>query len=507
MSTRGRLRRAVPAVWITLAVLGAVTVAPGWWWRRLSVAAVAVGRHWLPVLLLVAGLGGLVVQGTIAVHRRRRPGTARRRRREPVAVWLPLSAHIAGLLLLAVVVAVGVGVLLWWALGSPTVHLTPASTAPPAGTATPAPGGAWTVQNTFDAMKIVLSVVAGIGAVVALTVAYRKQDQGEAAEHREDTKLFNERFGRAADQLGAAQAAVRLAGVYAMAGLADDWGEGRQTCIDVLCAYLRMPYTPPADRPNPAEPAAEPVPEVQVSGSGRDPVEQRQVRHTVLRLIRDHLRPTDDDAPRWHRHHFDLTAAVIDGGDLSGVHVSAGTTLDFYGATFSGGTVGFYDATFSGGTVDFSDATFCGGAVNFYYATFSGGWVTFSRATFSGGTVGFPGATFSGGRVNFSGATLSGGAVGFPGATFSGPTFSGPTLSGGWVDFSDATLSGGTVGFPDARFSGGRVDFSDATFSGGTVDLTQPGDWSRPPVGLDGVSTGVLLPSAEHLSKIASNPT
>ena len=32
-------------------------------------------------------------------------------------------------------------------------------------------------------------------------------------------------------------AAVRLAGMYAMAGLADDWKENRQTCVDVLCAY------------------------------------------------------------------------------------------------------------------------------------------------------------------------------------------------------------------------------------------------------------------------------
>jgi hypothetical protein len=39
-------------------------------------------------------------------------------------------------------------------------------------------------------------------------------------------------------------AAVRLAAVYAMAGLADDWEENRQTCVDVLCAYLRMPYPP-----------------------------------------------------------------------------------------------------------------------------------------------------------------------------------------------------------------------------------------------------------------------
>ena len=35
----------------------------------------------------------------------------------------------------------------------------------------------------------------------------------------------------------------RLAGVYAMAQLADDWADpdARRQCVAVLCAYLRMP--------------------------------------------------------------------------------------------------------------------------------------------------------------------------------------------------------------------------------------------------------------------------
>jgi hypothetical protein len=55
------------------------------------------------------------------------------------------------------------------------------------------------------------------------------------AEQR--TRTLNERFTTAAEQLGSDKPAVRLAGVYAMAaGLADDWEENRQTCVDVLCA-------------------------------------------------------------------------------------------------------------------------------------------------------------------------------------------------------------------------------------------------------------------------------
>ena len=71
----------------------------------------------------------------------------------------------------------------------------------------------------------------------------RKQLDRTLAEQR--TRTLNERFATAAGQLGSDKPpAVQLAGVYAMAGLADDWEENRQTCVDVLCGYLRMPYEP-----------------------------------------------------------------------------------------------------------------------------------------------------------------------------------------------------------------------------------------------------------------------
>src|SRR5690242_1423524 len=64
-----------------------------------------------------------------------------------------------------------------------------------------------------------------------------KQLDRTLAEQR--IRTLNERFATAAGQLGSDKPpAVRLAGVYALAGLADDWPENRQTCVDVLCAYL-----------------------------------------------------------------------------------------------------------------------------------------------------------------------------------------------------------------------------------------------------------------------------
>src|SRR6185437_11830806 len=104
-----------------------------------------------------------------------------------------------------------------------------------------------------------------------------KQLDRTLAEQR--TRTLNERFATAADQLGSDKpAAVRLAGVYAMTGLADDWQENRQTCVDVLCAYLRMPYEP---EPDDGVATAE-----RLAFRGN-----REVRHTVIRVIGAHLRP------------------------------------------------------------------------------------------------------------------------------------------------------------------------------------------------------------------------
>ncbi|MBO0885305.1 MAG: pentapeptide repeat-containing protein, partial [Mycobacterium sp.] len=77
------------------------------------------------------------------------------------------------------------------------------------------------------------AVVAGIGGVVALVISYRRQRLTESAELREATKLHTDRFTAATAQLGGDSSAVQLAGVHALAGLADDAPTRalRQTCI------------------------------------------------------------------------------------------------------------------------------------------------------------------------------------------------------------------------------------------------------------------------------------
>jgi hypothetical protein len=155
-----------------------------------------------------------------------------------------------------------------------------------------------------------------------------QRDQLDRTLGEQRTRTLNERFATAAEQLGSDKPPeVRLAGVYAMAGLADDWEENRQTCVDVLCAYLRMPY-----EPDPGKGA--------LASERLAYRASREVRHTVIRVITAHLR--EDAAPSWQRLNFDFTGVVFDGGDFSN-------------AEFSGGMVNFGDADFSGGTVDFSN--------------------------------------------------------------------------------------------------------------------------------------------------------
>jgi hypothetical protein len=100
--------------------------------------------------------------------------------------------------------------------------------------------------DTLDVIKTTITVAGFVGAVLVGVYGYRKQRLVEGDARRADAEQLAQRYTTAAGQLGHERAAVRLAGVYAMARLADDWDDQRQVCLDVLCAYLRMPYEPDA---------------------------------------------------------------------------------------------------------------------------------------------------------------------------------------------------------------------------------------------------------------------
>jgi hypothetical protein len=313
-----------------------------------------------------------------------------------------LGWHIVGWLLLSSAMALCVGSMLWWVVGTPSF----------------VGSGATPLQERFELVKIALAVTGGIGAIVALVVAYRRQHLSEMEEQREKHKLWMERFSTAAGQLGDPGAAVRLAGAYAMASLADDWASGRQMCIDVICAYLRMFYS--VDPPSEAEP--------RTAWHG-----ERQVRQTIIRLISAHLR--GDARVSWSGHNLDFTGAVFDDGE-------------------------FESAVFASGKVSFRDARFIGGRVSLRGIEVSGADVSFQDAQFIDCVVDLTDAAVSAGRISFDGAEFASGEVSFANTSF----------TGGFVDFG-AIFCGSSVSFAGARFLGADVDFTDANFQNGVVDF------------------------------------
>ncbi|NUK09496.1 pentapeptide repeat-containing protein [Streptomyces lunaelactis] len=308
--------------------------------------------------------------------------------------------------------------------------------------------------NINDVIKTTVTVLTLIGAVLAGIYAYRKQLLAEGDAHRADASQLADRYTTAAEQLGHDQPAVRLAGVYALAHLADEWTEQRQVCIDVLCAYLRMPYTP-----DPAAPDHKPG--------------EREVRQTIIRVIRDHLNQPGTPTS-WSAYHFNFTGATFDRGNFSHSHFRGRVTFD--GARFDGGTVTFNGARFDSGRVTFDGARFDGGRVTFDGARFDGGTVTFNGARFDGGTVTFNEARFDGGTVTFNGARFDHGTVSFEEARFDHGTvsFNEAAFFGATVSFNKAAFTGGTVSFNKAAFvRRAGVSFNEAAFSGGRVSFNE----------------------------------
>lgn len=401
----------------------------------------------------------------------------------------------------------------------------------------PTPTGPTSVEvstATSEAIRTALTAGAAVGAAFTLALAFRRQrhqelstvltalqaerdaafaerDAERDAAHAERVAEDNQRdalerritelYTKAAEQLGHDKAAVRLAGMYALERLAQDNEGHRQTIVNVICAYLRMPYSPPT----PSDPEQERREALQAarrryhaarkghSGvtqpadrgvQGGDPEGERQVRLTAQRILAEHLRddrsvderdvPSPD--PRfWHGMRIDLSGATLIDFHFTRCHVAEGI---FQGATFLGGA-SFAWADFTGPAV-FDEATFLGEA---WF-----GWARFSRvscvaatfcdtASFDLITVhdegDFNGATFRR-ATRFSRATFIAEAW-FGGATFirrayfdkvafSQTAFFYNAVFARGADFKEATFSG-NADFRVATFSG-DANFKEATFSG-----------------------------------------
>lgn len=319
----------------------------------------------------------------------------------------------------------------------------------------------------IEAIKYGLGIFAGAGAVAALLVGVRRQRHTELAH---DDTVFTDLYTKAADQLGHADAAVRLAGLYALERVAQNNLGQRQTIVNVICAYLRMPYTPP-DPENtggwtPELPLGIPDP----PDGARDPYQELQVRLTAQQILIAHLTQPDGPSPAdqgsrfWPGTDVDLSGAALVNWRFPRGNVRG---ADFSRAIFSGDAL-FTDAHFSA-DASFDGAVFTGvarfGGVAFAAAA------SFDEAAFAGMTS-FDKAAFSAGS-SFSDASFSG-VASFTGAAFSGiGTFRRAVfLSDAWFDRTtfakDATFDRMECSM-QARFDGvafsGRASFAEAAFT------------------------------------------
>ena len=339
--------------------------------------------------------------------------------------------------------------------------------------------------NRLDAIKTAGTIVVGTGGAGALWLAARRQRTSEISLRQKDLdhekvdrahalqermaaateadaveRRITDLYTKAAEQLGSDKAPVRLAGMYALERLAQVAPSQRQTVVNVLCAYLRMPF--------------------EESG----PEEERQVRLTAQRILATHAAEGDT---HWPNLDLDLTGATLLDLDFTGCVVDR---LDCAKARLCGwsrlGAATIRDSSFEAaeflGSVSFAGATFVRPLFwNTRFADLAG----FDDVRFVGDTV-FNGADFET-DVSFDRTTFEASAlfsettfakdVRFQGTRFAGQASFAGTEFQGAVRFTETEFSGETR-FDRAVFAtladfvnvgfGDYVEFSEAKFRGDT---------------------------------------
>ena len=273
---------------------------------------------------------------------------------------------------------------------------------------------------------------------------------------------------KALELLGNTSAITRLGGVRMLARLADEWladasipapvgREQAQMIVDMLCAYVRLPF--PLARNCPQTPASTPERSSDTGMARQHRIDEAeylaeaQVRSRILAEIRGRVRqpqPLEDAAA---------------GGEATPGPWS-GFDFDFSGAEF------FNTVDFSGccwdGRLTFAGSTFCG-AASFSNSVYRGqAGVSFEECTYRAGTC--PEATAPVG-ADFSGSYY-GGFVSFAGSTYGADAcFSGSVYCAGadaqnCTYKADSISSGCTHSGPVARTGtyGGCVTAADSTF-------------------------------------------
>lgn len=186
-----------------------------------------------------------------------------------------------------------------------------------------------------DAERTTATILAVVAVAVAAVIAYRWQLTAESSQktateqlqldsqkyeldrrrhqleknrrHDDRERELRARFSAIAEELGSTKYAVRQAGAYALASLADDWhrfgnDRERQVCVDLLCAQLRSPRIPEG-----------------TEGSEAD----TEVRQSMIGLMRSR-RPLEAAAGLdWRSCSIDLSGADLSGLSLAEIDLTS----------------------------------------------------------------------------------------------------------------------------------------------------------------------------------------
>ncbi|MET9226151.1 pentapeptide repeat-containing protein [Lentzea sp. NPDC003310] len=291
----------------------------------------------------------------------------------------------------------------------------------------------------IEAVKLASGIVVGGGGLFALYLAARRQRTQElelevrrieltqrdrvqihAERVAEDSRLdaaerrVTELYTKAADQLGSDKAPVRLAGLYALERLGQGNPDHRHTIVDVICAYLRMPYASLDEQADADELIK------------RQRHEELQVRTAAQRILANHLR--DDPSANspessnsltsfWSNVHLDLSGAHLVHFTLAQANL---LSINLNNATLAGETVfrgmqcesAFVQNTNFLGHTDFRGTQFTNSAWISSSIFADGVWFhgdKFYRPARFGRHVSFQGSTFNG-KTRFEGVVFSGSA-------------------------------------------------------------------------------------------------
>ncbi|WP_440712088.1 pentapeptide repeat-containing protein [Gordonia sp. FQ] len=199
-----------------------------------------------------------------------------------------------------------------------------------------------TGDGWFNAARTAVTILGALGIGGAAYIAFRRQaakevERYDALDRDQQVieRALHDRTTTAAEQLGHDNASIRIAGVYALAAIADDWlrierPDQAQAVVEVLTAYLRSDTLP-------AEAEAGAL-ERFIAGAERARQRENGVRAAIIGAIGDRRQSPEG----WTRLTLNLVGAYLNGAHLNGTNL---TEQDLAGADLAGADLTFADLT------------------------------------------------------------------------------------------------------------------------------------------------------------------